>query len=175
MKQHITVQDLQALSDAQKQNLRYLWVPEKNDVAAASICVNVETDDFQDIEFVIGEIIVDEHHRGMTLRRLRLLDDTFFEENQELFENEGSFELEYAEPEQYFNKEDCLPLMSVGQMIQFLRNHKYAAAGFKLTIPGSGSKVFADEMSFTLEDNMGEADSDSELCDLLWRTVKTVL
>jgi hypothetical protein len=53
---------------------------------------------------------VTEGRNNLVLRRYRLLDETFFDENKELFENEGELELEYSEPEQYFGKADCMPL-----------------------------------------------------------------
>lgn len=181
MKEHISCEDLLSLNESQKQNLRYLWLPEKNDLAMASICTNVETDEYDNIEFVIGEVIVDEDHHRVTLRRYKLLDDSIFEENQEpvenqeLVESEEGFEFEYAEPDQYFSKEDCLPLMSVGQMIQFLRKNKYSQSGFRLVIPAVVNKLFADEMSYTLEDSYGEAYKEEELVNCLWEAVKSVL
>ncbi len=181
MKEHISCEDLLSLSESQKQNLRYLWVPEKNDLAMASICTNVETDEYEHIEFVIGEVIVDERHHSVTLRRYKLLNDKVLEENQELpesdefFEDDEGFELQYIEPDQYFSKEDCLPLMSVGQMIQFLRKNKYNQSGFRLVIPSAGNKLFVDEMAYTLEDSYGEAYKEEELVNCLWEAVKSVL
>lgn len=185
MKEHISCEDLLSLSESQKQNLRYLWVPEKNDLAMASICTNVETDEYDNIEFVIGEVIIDERHH-VTLRRYRLLEDIIPEENEallinselpeeEAFEDEEGFAFEYSEPDQYFSKEDCLPLMSVGQMIQFLRKNKFSQSGFRLVIPAVTNKLFADEMAYTLEDSCGEAFKEEELVTCLWEAVKSVL
>jgi hypothetical protein len=193
MKEHISCEDLLSLSESQKQNLRYLWVPEKNDLAMASICSNVETDEYDNIEFVIGDVLVDEEHHHVTLRRYKLLDESVFEvaaealknqealvdeeafEDEETLKDEEGFEFEYAEPDQYFSKEDCLPLMSVGQMIQFLRKIKYSQSGFRLVIPAVVNKLFADEMSYTLEDSYGEAYKEEELVNCLWEAVKSVL
>ena len=185
MKEHISVEDLKGLSDSQKEALRFAWVPEKNDLVLASICMNVETEEYDDIEFVVGEIVLNENTRTphIVLRRFKLLDNNTEEDEgefdeQELveigdMEDENSFEMVYCEPEQYFNKEDCLPLLNIGQLIHFLRRSKFGQNGFKVFIPPEDIKLF--DTPFSIEDRDGETYENEELCDLLWDSLKTVL
>lgn len=186
MKEHITPQDLNSLTNAQKETLRSIWLPEKNDLAAASLCTNVETEEYDDVEFVIGEIQISDkmlHHR-MVLRRLRLMDEPEIDgEDEDMIDIpvgdeadsiDDEYEIPYCEPEQYFNFEDCLPLLSIGQMIGMLRKSRVGQNGFQLFIPPDTNKIFERRL-FTIEDNEGEAFENEELCDLLWEAVKTIL
>jgi hypothetical protein len=76
---------------------------------------------------------------------------------------------EYSEPDQYFSKEDCLPVLNIGQMIEMLSRVKYGQDGFSIFLPparkivgDSGSKVVnSTEMEFEEE----------ELCDALWNAL----
>jgi hypothetical protein len=186
MKQYITVDDLNTLSENQKQALNSMWLPEKYDHVAAKVCVDAENDIYEDFEFVVGGISI---HRGsdIILRRLRLLDEIAEDNNtathDEITEedetslNEASeeeeFNIDISDPGDYFMKENCLPLLNIGQLISFLRRTKAGQNGFSIGIPAVDEHF--DEQSFTLDDRFGEAASADELVDLLFDMIKTVI
>lgn len=175
MKQNLNIADLNDLTESQKQTLRDYWMPEENDLVVAYICKNVETEEYDEIVFVVGDVLVEEErrHNGVTLRRLRLLDDSFYEENRQLFENEGSYDMEYCEPEEYFSKADCLPLLSIGQLIDLLRKTKFGRDGFNIEIPALGDQLI-DE-AFILNARYYDNYDGNELCDVLWAALKAML
>lgn len=134
--------------------LRSLWKPAINDLAVASICTNVETDEYEDIEFVVGQVLINDSGRvpRIVLRRLRLTEDQMEEEiapeagedhdalmearaGDEGDEYDEDFDCLYIEPEEFFNLEDCLPLLSIGQLIDYIRKSKFGQRGYKLMIP----------------------------------------
>lgn len=192
MKEHLTPQDLQCLTTAQRETLRSLWKPEKNQLAVASICTNAETDEYKDIEFVIGDVLImgSGRHPRIVLRRLRLpenesmedgnnapenviTDDAITDDSDWDEENEAN-EMLYIEPEDFFQMEDCLPLLSIGQMIDYIRSSRFGQRGFKLIIPPEESKLF-ERSTFGFEDCDGESYENDELCDLLWDIFKTYI
>lgn len=171
--------------------LRSLWKPAINDLAVASICTNVETDEYEDIEFVVGQVLINDSGRvpRIVLRRLRLTEDQMEEEiapeagedhdalmearaGDEGDEYDEDFDCLYIEPEEFFNLEDCLPLLSIGQLIDYIRKSKFGQRGYKLMIPPEESKLFEQSL-FRLEDSDGEVYENQELCDLLWDIFKT--
>lgn len=200
MKEHISPQDLNTLTPAQKGMLRSLWRPAVNDRAVASICINAETDEYKDIEFVVGQILINDTGRypRFVLRRLRLTDDLADEgdtapeagEGMDAAEDvpawdEGAYEDEYEdedetgevfdalyiEPDEFYNLEDCLPLLSIGQMMDYIRKSRFGQRGYKLIIPPEEGKLFEQRM-FRLEDSDGEGYENEDLCDLLWEVFK---
>jgi hypothetical protein len=173
MKLHITPEQLLELTESQKQNLRDMWMPEVNTLAMARICMDVINDEYDNIVFVIGDILVHENRGNLILRRYRLLDDSFFEENKSLFDDEGDFEFEYSEPEQFFNKEDCLPLLSIGELIKLLNRVRYGQDGYKIFIPPVRRAV--GDADFSVINSIELEYQDEELCDALWNALKDCL
>jgi hypothetical protein len=175
MKQHITPEDLLKLNSSQILNLRDMWMPEPNTMAMARICKDVINDEYDTVVFVIGEVIVREQSTRLVLRKLTLVDDINIDQDMELpcelpEENDDEeLTFEYSEPDQYFSKEDCLPVLNIGQMIEMLSRVKYGQDGFSIFLPparkivgDSGSKVVnSTEMEFEEE----------ELCDALWNAL----
>ncbi|MDD4295683.1 MAG: hypothetical protein PHC69_01860 [Ruminiclostridium sp.] len=212
MKQYITPKDLSELSESQKMNLRDMWMPAVNTIVCASICKDVINEEYEDIVFVIGEIIVHEGSTNLILRRLRLVEDVIFED--ELVEDEsgdrdveeeiysspddiaevsdedgdlsfngtgdsdvedsyGDDEFEFSEPEQYFSREDCLPLLSIGEMIELLGGLKFGQDGFTVSIPSS--KRLIGEQGYTVTNSVELEYEEDELCDALWGVLKEFL
>lgn len=197
MKEHISPQDLNKLTPAQKEMLRSLWKPAVNDRAVASICINAETDEYKDIEFVVGQILINDtgYYPRFVLRRLRLMDYQTDEEDiapeadvdtdapaglpaedddryEDQDEDDEAFDALYIEPDEFYNLEDCLPLLSVGQMMDFIRKSRFGQRGYKLIVPPEENKLFEQKL-FRLEDSDGEGYENEELCDLLWEVFKT--
>jgi hypothetical protein len=212
VKQFITPEDLSELSESQKMNLRDMWMPAVNTIACASICKDVINEEYEDIVFVIGEIIVQEGSRNLILRRLRLVDDAIIEdeliedgsgdqdiedeilgssnditeisdENGDISSDSDSdvedsydddeFEFEFLEPEQYFSREDCLPLLSIGEIIEILGGLKFGQDGFTVSIPSS--KRLIGEQGYTVTNSVELEHEEDELCDALWSVLKEFL
>lgn len=176
MKQNLTVEDLNSLTFSQKQTLNSMWIPAKYDLAVASVCKDVENDIYEYLEFVVGEVILP---RGttLTLKRLRNPEDfAAVDENQDLDNEELSEEIFYDsafDPGDYFQKDNCLPLLNIGQLIEMIRRTKSGQDGFSLMIPPTSG--FELEQGFSINDRFGEVDRDSELIDLLFKILKEQL
>ena len=180
MKQHITPEDLLKLNGSQVLNLRDMWMPKPNTMAMARICKDVINDEYDTIVFVIGEVIVQEHSTRLVLRRLVPAGDIDMDQDLELPEGNGDdmelsegngdeeFSFEYSEPDQFFSKDDCLPVLNIGQIIEMLNHVKWPGRFLdiyparKKNVGDSGSKVVnSTEMEFEEE----------ELCDALWNAL----
>ncbi|HHU90974.1 MAG TPA: hypothetical protein GXZ22_07975 [Clostridiaceae bacterium] len=174
MKQYLTLEDLNSLTFSQKQALKLLWLPAVNDRAVASVCKDAENDIYEDLEFVVGEVIISE--RGtITLKRLRMPEELTDDEEIPANEEESPEEVFYDvfDPGDYFLKENCLPLFNIGQLINCLRNTKAGQGGFSLDIPPA-SGIEAEE-GYRISDRFGEVDRDDELIDLLFKILKEQL
>lgn len=219
MKLNITAKDLSVLSDSQKLRLREIWMPKVNQLACASICVDVETEEYEDVTFVIGEVLLMESNgdkkkmddtesitlysnHTMFLQRYRLLENESTnpssnpvdELNSEVLENEfEEFEDEYEEndeesqseyddeyevsedelcEEDFFSKDLCLPLFSIGELINILIKVKNGNSSFNIGIPAFNNGL--DEM-YTVSDSFGDSVEGAELCDILWGLLKEKL
>lgn len=124
MKQHITIEQLNELSEKGKENLRAWWKPQQGDK-----CVKWLGSGSIEEEVIIGG------------------SDQNYEEVSEL--NNG-----------------LTPLLSIGQMIEFLEETTDKTYGerwwYKIFFGGYGGEV-------------GLKEEDVELCDALWEVVKEVL
>ena len=175
MKLNLTVKDLESLTFSQKQTLNSLWLPAVYDRAIASVCKDVENDVYENLEFVVGEVILSEKG-SITLKRLRIPDDFVVDEEFSADGQDSSEDVVYDytfDPGDYFLKENCLPLLNIGQLINCLRNTKAGQDGFSLDIPpvsGIGA-----EQGFCISDRFGEVDKDDELVDLLFNILKEQL
>jgi hypothetical protein len=211
MKQRVTAEEVKKLTKAQKQRLKELWSPEKFDVALASICKDVINETYDYIEFVIGEmrvynrmedeiLIVNKIERmsskaGVTLQRLRLIDDKFYKDKVHLFTNavgetnddeirdediiidetevEGDFTFEYEEPEDYFSLNDCLPLFNIGQMIEIINYLNTNQGGYSITIPDKDYDY--SDGKYKVHNMLYDEHEHDELCDLLWEIIVELL
>ncbi|HEY8499087.1 MAG TPA: hypothetical protein VIL89_00585 [Clostridia bacterium] len=191
MKQHITPEDLLKLNGSQVLNLRDMWMPKPNTMAMARICKDVINDEYDTIVFVIGEVIVQEHSTRLILKRLKPAggigtdrdielpvdngDDMELPEDNgddmELPENndDEEFFYEYSEPELYFSKDDCLPVLNIGQIIEMLGRVKYGQDGFSIFIPPA-RRFIGDRGPRVVNSNEMEFEEE-ELCDALWNAL----
>lgn len=176
MKQYVTPDQILALNGTQRANLMDLWLPEVNTLAMARICKDVINDEYDNIVFVIGEIIVTEGRNSLVLRRYRLVDETLFasepvenEEEIEPAEDDEEFEPQYSEPEQYFNKADCFPLPGIGQLIEWLGHTRYGQDGFDISIPAV--RKLPGDKDFTVMNKNELEYEEEELCDALWNAL----
>jgi len=174
IKQHITPEDLTSLSESRKANLRDLWLPEVNTLAVASLCRDVVNNEYDNIVFVIGEVYVQEESGALILRRMSLPGDSLAEEDNisdenEPRENKDEFTFEYSQPEEYFSKEDCLPLLNIGGLIDFLSRVRYGQGGFDISIPPV-RRLVGDKGCSVINRNELEYEEE-ELCDALWNAL----
>ena len=175
MKLNLTIEDLESLTFSQKQSLNSLWLPAVYDRAVASVCKDAENDIYENLEFVVGEVLVSE--RGtITLKRLRKPEELAVDEELPVNEEESPEEVFYNyefDPGDYFLKENCLPLFNIGQLIDCLRKTKAGQGGFSLDIPPIGGA--GADSCFRINDRYGEVDKDDELIDLLFKILKEQL
>ncbi|MGI6085287.1 MAG: hypothetical protein ACOYIF_07545 [Acetivibrionales bacterium] len=175
MKHNITVEDLNSLTFSQKQTLNSFWLPEKYDRAVASVCTDVENDVYESLEFVIGDIILS-HGTTITIKRLRMADEIVISEEPPAEGEESSEEAFYDcsfDPGDYFLKENCMPLLNIGQLIELIRKTKAGHDGFSLDIPPVNG--FEAERGYCISDRFGEVDRADELVDLLFKILKEQL
>ena len=149
MKQNITIEDLKSRSDSQKTTIRSMWLPALYDRVVATVCVDAENDIYEDLVFVVGEVILN-NGTQIVLKRLRLLEEMVVDEGELLndtseFSEDESFDIN--DPGDYFLKENCLPLLNIGQLISFLRNTREGQSGFSIGIPPLNDRL---EQGFTV-------------------------
>ena len=186
MKQYITIEELKALDEGQQKNLRDLWKPKTYDLAYAKVLKDAENEEYDEYEFVVGNIGIDGYGR-MYLFDLKALQDDNSSENEgeenELSDNECDEECEEEFEEEfdptYFRPshitiEEALPLLSVGNMIEILSKKNYPGYQFYINIEGASSYYesgkYPDNRSGLIDQN-----NEYELCDALWDCKKMLL
>ena len=102
--------------------------------------------------------------------------DVFGPDNQlkasfriEIVESEEEVELEYAEPEQYFNKVDCMPLPGIGELIELLGRVRYGQDGFDISIPAARKQL--GDKDCVVMNRFEQEYEEEELCDALWNAL----
>jgi hypothetical protein len=201
MKQRINRDDLNEITETQKQRLCKLWVPQLYDLAVANLCLDAENDRYQQFEFVIGNVIVQNHYQGVRVILCNLQVPTtdgavvIDEESEDKVDETAAsdsdlMDFSFSEDEEvmpglgevsFFNKEECLPLLSIGQMIDLLKQHREEKSGFFITVPGDNTEGFAGgdkNYSFSSGNpwsNYQVEYEGEELCDILWECVKEIL
>ncbi|HEY9060178.1 MAG TPA: hypothetical protein VIO64_06705 [Pseudobacteroides sp.] len=202
MKQKITIQDLNSLTPEQKQNLNSLWKPEKFDHAVASICKDIINEVYEDYEFVIGDIKIYSGYKILLYDILSTseeeledsgseeasinsdsdcsspkgTEDNNFDEDgadeDQGFESSDEMGLDFYRPISFI-KDECLPLLTIGQMIEILRKNSPTIGQFYLFADAGdnfceiGNRSHSNDYGFDLESN--------ELCDVLWELIKSTL
>lgn len=184
MKQRITETDLMDLTEDQKYSLRSLWMPQERDVAVTYVCTDAESDEYEPVIFTIGRIDLNEgdsqgvrgaryKHFNVMFRTLKLVDDSFYEE-LEKSEDEEELEFEYQTPDDYFSMNDCLPLLSIGQMFEILSNTYFDKTDFFAAYNREQGKYQMGEDLLAYKKEYYDYEAE-ELCDVLWEAVRTIL
>jgi hypothetical protein len=206
MKKRLTVKDIEQLSDSQKQNLTALWMPEKYDVAVASICKDITTEEYEIYEFVVGKIDLINGRRILLHDIKSMVDDTCIGDqpagdnssgndslssqkdadletedtveedlSEDEFNEDEEFDMnyDYSRPTS-FMKDECYPLLSIGQMIEILQKSNTSKSGFYMTVYNNETscEIGTDSVSI---DRYEKGFSEGELFDLLWESVKSLL
>ncbi len=195
MKRNITKKDIESLTESQKVGLRDLWLPEKYDLAVAYICKNAETEEYDEIDFVVGGLVLNRNRITLVDIRRPENDDKAADENtttddldntepnideeaESEFDFDGEFgdedfEFAYERPTT-FSKEDCLPLVSITQMIEIFERRNFKDANFYITSAFDEKGCEMGNNAFSLED-YGSNNESAELCDVLWENLKGLL
>lgn len=192
MKQRVTLQNLSELTASQKQRLNEIWMPAKYDAAVAYVCRDVTSDQLEEIEFVIGRVDIFNNTR-LLLHDIRALceedncsDDPEDQQDMEFnstgdmetfedgTESEEGFADDYGEilPVSYL-KGDCLPLLTVGQMIELLEKLNFGKHDFYINVCTFeiGCELGKSGMDWKSDEDYKPA----ELCDVLWESLKAAL
>lgn len=199
MKLRITQKDLKELSLEQKQNLCDLWIPHVYDAAIANVCVDVAEERFAQITFIIGGIKLLKHH-DMLLYDMKFMPDnmTLIKEeenysdniasdridgidNEEELEDEeidfsldDDFNVEFQRPDSFL-KDECLPLLDIGQMIDILERKNYGEGDFYLSASMGDYAIEMGKNGLNTNIYNDPNSKAAELCDILWESVKAVL
>ncbi len=196
MKLRITRNDLEDLNLEQKQNLCDLWIPHVFDTAVATVCVDAAEERFEQIVYVIGGIKLLKHH-DMLLYDLKFMpDETFklkeeetYSDNiasdridgidsepapEEEFNFDEDFNFEFQRPDSY-SKQDCLPLLDIGQMIDILERKNFGEGDFYLSASIGDYVLEMGKNGLSGTVPYDENNKSGELCDILWESIKAVL
>ncbi len=205
MKLRITRKELEELTLEQKQNLCDLWIPHIYDTAIATVCVDAAEEKFEQITYIIGGIKLLKHHDmllydlkfmpdesykikeedtysdSIASDRIDGIESTEAKEPEELeitdsedFNFDEDFSFEFQRPESY-SKQDCLPLLDIGQMIDILQRKNFGDGDFYLSasigdyVLEMGKNGFSGSVSYDVNNK------ECELCDILWESVKAIL
>jgi hypothetical protein len=95
-------------------------------------------------------------------------DDEYYDEF-----DENDLEANYIRPDT-FSKEDCLPLLNIGQMIDILQKNNFGKTSFQLHVSTYDlmCEIGNENPSW---DTYEEEYKTGELCDVLWESVKELL
>jgi hypothetical protein len=142
VKQRITIDDLNQLTKEQREKLRKWWKPRVGDWAA--VCGNK----YGVLVALVQKFTVSKR-AGLLLRQSKdvILDVMGYK----------------------YDKKDCLPLLSIGQMIEILDSY-YQNKGFNFEI----GYTIVNKRWGIWNDCILEHEQ-TELCDALWEAVKSIL
>lgn len=174
MKQRISTHELAQLTKSQRANLQQMWIPEKYDIAIAYVCVNAETEEYNEVEFCIGSVKI-KPSGTVTISDLRATDGYLKPFEEEDGENADGALHEYEEPIKFL-KGQCLPLLSIGQLISLLqyvginKYHFYLLAG-----DGEIGCEIGKFNSVLKTGMLADGFENVELVDLLWKLLKETL
>ncbi len=205
MKLRITRKDLEELTLEQQQNLRDLWIPHIYDTVVATVCVDAAEERFEQIIYVVGGITLLKHHDMLLYDLKFMADDSLKIKEEEAYSdsissdrideedsvNESStveddptedadfnfdedFNFEFQRPES-FSKQDCLPLLDIGQMIDILERKNYGEGDFYLSASIGDYVLEMGKAGFTGSLPFDENNKQCELCDILWESVKAII
>jgi hypothetical protein len=193
LKQRVTIEDLDQLTDGQRQRLNELWIPELFQRAVAYICRDAEADAYEAYEFIVGGISLGQNGVGLTDVKA-LISKSTEEPSDEPFssgevaayfsggddEEDDSYDDNEPVPEalanmtfDFFSKEECLPLYTIGQLIETLQALGYGDGAFFMNVDKAGEEAWVDR---ELPSTLGDVEyRETELCDALWAAVLETL
>ncbi len=204
MKLMITQKQLDELSSEQKQNLCDLWIPNVYDTAVATVCVDAAEEKYGQITFVVGGIDILKNCnlllydlKYLPEQKIRIIQDNnsenadsdnIDENNEETpeinlndeddieedFSFDEDFSFEFQRPESFL-KQECLPLLNIGQMLDILSRKNFGQCIFSLSVAIEEDYIEIGKSNFIDESTSNEDNGNVELCDVLWKAVKALL
>lgn len=151
MKQHITPEQLDELTDAQKEKLHFWWIGHQNVGDIYSIYDPKNEETISPHGLGINTCIIDVDVENCPMIRIK---------------NDGVIDLSYPQHENW----SCLPRLSIGQMIEFLDEHNMISR-----IDRDDPWEVQTPLYKNGELYAWNGINKTELCDALWEAVKEVL
>lgn len=102
------------------------------------------------------------------------IDENYEANEEEEFSFDEDFSFEFQRPESY-SKHECLPLLTIGQMIDILSRKNFGECNFNLSVEANEDYIFEMGNNNFISESSYNADENRELCDVLWEAVKTLL
>jgi len=96
------------------------------------------------------------------------------DEAEQEFTFDEDFSFEFQRPESY-TKQDCLPLLDIGQMIDILKRKDFGQGDFYLYAAIGDSAIDLGKSDFAIGNLSDDDDINYELCNILWESVKALL
>ncbi|HEY5583564.1 MAG TPA: hypothetical protein VIK78_03630 [Ruminiclostridium sp.] len=90
------------------------------------------------------------------------------------FTFDEDFNFEFQRPESY-SKQDCVPLLEIGQMIDILERKNFGQGDFHISANLGDFSFDMGKNDFSSDNNFDENSQNCELCDILWESVKALL
>ena len=177
MKLRIGAEEVLQLTPEQRRNLTEMWIPEKYDLALAFACRDIATGEYDAFEIVVGGIAL--HGTSVYISDMSAptvytngCAETDTEEYPEEDFSEDEMESNYERPS-VFNKQDCVPLLNIGQMIALLERNNFGKYDFFVSVCTLENYCELGRSGASWE---GLSDyQPAELCDVLWESLKALL
>jgi len=96
------------------------------------------------------------------------------EDLEQEFTFDEDFNFEFQRPESY-SKQDCVPLLDIGQMIDILKRRNFGQGGFYLSATFDDFVFETGKDDFSNNTIFDQNSTNCELCDILWESVKALL
>ena len=93
---------------------------------------------------------------------------------EEDFSFDEDFSFEFQRPESFF-KQECLPLLNIGQMLDILSRKNFGQCNFSLSVAIEEDYIEIGKDNFVQDNTLNENSENVELCDVLWKAVKALL
>lgn len=93
---------------------------------------------------------------------------------EEDFSFDEDFSFEFQRPESFF-KQECLPLLNIGQMLDILSRKNFGQCNFSLSVAIEEDYIEMGKSNFIEENTSNDDNGNIELCDVLWKAVKALL
>lgn len=100
--------------------------------------------------------------------------DQTVEDSEQEFAFDEDFNFEFQRPDS-FSKQDCVPLLDIGQMIDILERKKFGQGEFYLSASIDDYYYDIGKDDFSSNSIANVDGNNCELCDVLWESVKALL
>lgn len=184
MKKRVTIEELNELTESQKETLRMLWKPQNYDIVVTQVCIDVEDDTYDYEVYLIKEIIVNPINQDK--KYIASKNPVHSYDYYEMFfkgislrqsDNKYTFEDDYSEKRPrnideveeniiLISKNDCTPLPDISTMIGILYQENCNAEMLLELVPDN--KICSVEID-------GRYFESSCLCCSLWEALKKAL